>query len=406
MRRPVFTFALVLLLSFLGSAAGAAPGDRGSGAYPQGLPFRTLLERIEALEDRLGAATGDRVVAVDCDRGERIGDALETPARRLELQVSGTCVEDVEVRRGALRLVATGPGTELRGGLAVVGGTAGAAPAAGGIELVDLRIRAAATDGVRIDGGAVVRARGLDIAGSGRNGIDLRAGAVLDCTDCRAADNGDNGLRAFSSATLGLDGTATFSGNGANGLLVLTGAALELGVDTPATLDADDNGESGVNVSNGAHLFAGPDALVRAGGNALGPAFGAGLLVGTEASALVLGRIEVDSNAFGVAAIAGGLLLFGTVEASGNETGLFVRSDGILRLSPISGSNLVEDSTFGIAVQDGTFEAADTTVTGSSAVDLAFINGASVRYGGNVQADLVVCGPEALVFGSGGPACP
>ncbi|HUF78167.1 MAG TPA: hypothetical protein VMR44_04545, partial [Thermoanaerobaculia bacterium] len=54
-------------------------------------------------------------VAVDCDAGDTIADALAQRADELTVEITGSCVEDVTIRRDRTTLVGVAPGAEIVG---------------------------------------------------------------------------------------------------------------------------------------------------------------------------------------------------------------------------------------------------------------------------------------------------
>jgi hypothetical protein len=162
-----------------------------------------------ALSGSAGAAAGKTVV-VDCAKGQSVNEALANKAEPLVVEIRGTCVEDVAVRRD---------GVTLRGRSAASDGIRAADPAdPAGLALL-------------IDDADRVVVENLTISGGGR-GVSLQeAGPSVVVRNCRIEDNGRFGVAAFHSVIHLEDVVVTGNGGacagaGGTGILSFAGTSL------------------------------------------------------------------------------------------------------------------------------------------------------------------------------------
>lgn len=159
-----------------------------------------------AVAGAAGGAAGKTVV-VDCAKGQSVNEALADKAEPLVVEVRGTCVETVEVRRDGITL-------------------RGRNPASDGIRATD-------PTGVAllIDDADRVVVENLTISGGGR-GVSLQeAGPSVVVRNCRVEDNGRFGVAAFHSVLHLEDVVVTGNGGacaaaGGTGILSFAGTSL------------------------------------------------------------------------------------------------------------------------------------------------------------------------------------
>jgi hypothetical protein len=161
-------------------------------------------------------------VAVDCDAGDRLADALAQRADELRVEVAGSCTEDVLIRRDRTTLVGVAPGAEIVASLAPPHPFGGGITVEGAsrVTLTDLTVRGGRR-GVSILGGGEAVLERLVLRDHFRDGLFLQGGRAH-VANLVIADNGADGIGAWSSSNviLAADATTTVSGNGRAGVLV------------------------------------------------------------------------------------------------------------------------------------------------------------------------------------------
>lgn len=363
--------AVVLVSSGLWAPALEAVSPPGAGP-PPGTP---------------GPFPASLTVAVDCDAGDTVAEALARRADELRVEVTGTCVEDVEIRRDRTTLVGVAPGAEI------VGSPSPAIPFGGGVTvlgasrvtLADLTIRLGRRGVAILDGGAA-RLERLTVRDQDRDGVLLQGGSQAWIEDCALLDNAFYGLAVWdgSSVMLGFDGTTVASGNGQVGVLVSNGSDVTGFATT--RLEADDNQYGVFAQLNGSVQAVG----LSAARNDFGAVAMLGGVIGTA--------LEVrDSAIIGVLATNGGQVdVGGSIEGSG-VFGIRANHDATvaLRGAALSGNSV------GMLL-DGT-EALFVDSTVSDPVELVFGTRVDFR-GGNSFTGGVSC--DATVLVRGDVACP
>lgn len=220
------TISLLLVLPGLGAAGLAAQGPPGGGS-PPGAPT---------------PVPATLTVQVDCDSGNTLADALARRADELTVEITGSCVEDLVIRRDRTTLIGAAPGAEIVGSPSPPIPFGGAVTVLGAsrVTLGDLTIRDGRR-GVAIVQGGEARLERVTIRDQIRDGVFLQGGSQVWVEDCSIVDNGGEGIGAWadSSVILAFDATTVVSRNGRVGLLV-SGSSDVSGFQT-SRLEADDN---------------------------------------------------------------------------------------------------------------------------------------------------------------------
>ena len=178
-------------------------------------------------------ATTTKTIQIDCTKGDSINEALADKSDGLVLEISGTCVEDVVVRRRNVTLRGTSPAAD---------GIQAATPSnpTGAAVLLD------DADGIVIEN--------LTLSGGGRDGLTLQeSGPTITVRDCRIEDNTFFGVAAFNSTAALEDVVVTGNGTpcstnpngGGIGIGSFAGSSL---VCTGCTVTGNDGGESGCDI--------------------------------------------------------------------------------------------------------------------------------------------------------------
>jgi hypothetical protein len=324
-------------------------------------------------------------VAVDCDAGDTIADALAQRADELRVEITGSCVEDVLIRRDRTTLVGVAAGAEIVGSPAPpVPGSVVAVTGATRVTLADLTIRDGRR-GVSLHEGAAARLERLTIRDQIQDGVFLQGGSQAWVEDCSVVDNGGDGIAAWgsSSVILAFEATTVASRNGRVGVLV-SGSSDVSGFQT-SRLEADDNQFGLAAQLNGS--FQGVGLVAR------GNDYGVWALL---SGAISTGAEVRDSSVVGVYASDGGQVdIQGTVE-DGGIWGVLGEYDATVAFRGTISGNPV-----GMTLDATEAWIANATVT--DPVELSF--GARVDFaGGNSFTGGVSCDGTVLVRGD--VACP
>jgi hypothetical protein len=124
---------------------------------------------------------------VKCDSGKTISKALETSAgsaERLELLVTGTCKEDVTIRRNSVT-IAGDPGAAIDGTVRVFSSTA--------VWIENISITGAG-GGVIVSGNANARLTSVEIRGNAGHGLTVRRNASIWLVDSKVFGNDGYGI--------------------------------------------------------------------------------------------------------------------------------------------------------------------------------------------------------------------
>lgn len=325
-------------------------------------------------------------VQVDCDAGDTLADALARRADELTVEITGSCFEDVVIRRDRTILVGVATGAEIVGSPSPPVPFGGVVTVLGAsrVTLTDLTIRDGRRGVAVLDGGGA-RLERITARNQVQHGLLLLGASHASVEGCSFVDNGQDGLGVWggSSLTLAPDATTVASRNGRAGVVV-SGSSDVAGVGT-SRLEADDNGIGVALQLNGTAQSLGLSAARND--------FGVWSLLGSSLSTDADVR---DSSAGGVFVSDGGRVgLQGTIEDNG-AFGLVGDHDG-----RITFSGAISGHAVGMRL-DGT----KAFVSGSSVADpVEVLFGTRVDFaGGNNFTGGVSC--DATVLVRGDVACP
>lgn len=184
-------------------------------------------------------------VTVDCDSGDTLTEALETRARALVIEFTGTCTEDLLIERSQVT---------IRGldDTAVLAGAQSLPPAASitvageSLILQNFTISGSDERGIRLRRSAGIQLEGVHVDNSALIGLQLDDSSSARMLNSSFNDNGLFGIAAFGTSAVSVAGTNETNGNGLVGLLLSTGSGIEnLG---SLAFIASDNGLAGVVV--------------------------------------------------------------------------------------------------------------------------------------------------------------
>jgi len=143
----------------------------------------TLTASADAPSARRAEPAKSGAVRVDCDRGKKIAEALEKPADELVIEITGTCREDLVIRRDRVSLVGAGADPALVGSLFLDG--------ASGILLEGFTIRDSETSGVHAHGAHFV-ARNVVAEDNARAGFNVLNGSTAILEEVTSVRNGSS----------------------------------------------------------------------------------------------------------------------------------------------------------------------------------------------------------------------
>lgn len=334
-------------------------------------------------------------INVDCDAGETISDALSDPSNNLTIDFVGACVEELEIRRGNVRL--RGNGGVLQGSIVVSASVSNTkSPSAGRIRLRNFTIDAAGiARGLSIGANGVVDAKNLTVTQSTATGLLVHSGGWLRCKNCDVSFNLNDGLVARDNAQIEFSGNVTISNNGSGGLSALNSASIsDIDNDdpnaTPATLTVTGNTHNGILLVDGATMRSNGTIIANSNGSS-------GITVGHGASWRALGAVTTNNNNTGISIFTGTVTLStGHVTSMGNGTGLMVFEGGSLRVLT---SVTVTGNTNGASVSVGFLRILSGTMTPNTANDLMLSFGAKARLGGGVLVSNISCDGTEITSG-------
>jgi hypothetical protein len=337
--------------------------------------------------------------ALDCDLGDSLLAAVQSSDNELLIEFDGTCTENIAVDRGNLTIRGLSPSAVIAGAVTVgqTNPSAGLRPS-GPVLLENLTITNSSANGLVVTAAAVVTAKDITVTNSALSGIVVSDSGSLSCENCEATGHTTNqvsGILAWRNGTALLSGTGNFSSNfrgiqvGDSGQLSMEGASIT----------ANSNLSEGIIVFDGGSIRSDNNTTIVADTN-----LGSGILVGTGASGLIDGTVTVSNNDLGIFSLAGKLLFFANVNATGNRIGLLATESGTLRLA--GAVNNVDQSTlWGVFVDGSYLSISNATITNSASFDNWLVFGAKAKYTGTSAVGTVFC-DDATKISVQGAACP
>lgn len=293
-------------------------------------------------------------IAVDCDAGDRLGAVLAAHRATVPLAIefSGTCAEDVTVRRDDVSIRGAGPDAAVVGGITVTG--------ASRVRFADFTVRESNGAGILAQRGASVDLERVLTEDNYLSGVMLTDsdGRFVDCTFLR---NGLAGLHLESNSG-GVLGGETVSRDNIVGLYVATASYL-YGPAPAGRIDVSGNNGIGIGIDEFGSVYF---FHVDAGDNI---AYGVAML---HASAL-LADLRVNDNIVGISVEEASQLDIQDASVYLNQFGIFSdSSDVIVRDSSVQG-NLVADVSLEFGSR-GTFD-------GGNDVDVLTCDGTALSRG-------------------------
>lgn len=372
MNKLTILFALVLSLIVLASPSDAqVSSDAGNDA--------TLEEN----------SFFHRTVRVNCDQGRTIEHALRRWAQHLTIEISGSCNEDVLIRRDDVTLRGRNASAELVGGIRVDG--------ASRVEISGFTVRDSATFESCIEAvnGAAIRVTDMVVQDCAQRGIRLRnaTGEIIDST---ALNVGDVGFLARGSS-MTLEGAITSTNAGLVGISVTDGSNLfSKGGDLVVT------GSGWGIIVQLASSFSNPEGTITTSGNAA-----AGILVATNGSFVYGTELTSTNNTFsGVwvdesSTFSSFQDFVPEVDISGNFFGFFAERGANIELA---GNTVITNNSFGLVSDDSLIRSTDVTITGNFVADALIRFGSRANFVDNNTVGVIQCDADVSVRGD--VACP
>jgi len=339
--------------------------------------------------------SGAKTILVDCEKGDSINEALDDKSDDLIIEISGTCQEDVVIKRNSVTLRGMMPGAS------VVAATTTAI-------LLD-RISRVSIENLRIQGGPE------GPGDTGGAGIIAELSTAISVSNLVVEQGQGKGMTVVGSTVVISD--SVFRNNNGYGLQGNLSRLVFLGNE----IDLSDNRYEGLLLSFQSALIS--LAAVRANGNGDG-----GIMLGENSSAVLYGPVEVTGNdVAGVGSTTGSVAVLWGVEASENENGMVAMTGGQILIDEDGEQANVHDNTmaglsatqggfiefFGTVDSNGTdgvylhgssatFH--DSTIQGNSSSDVVLLFGSRADFEGANTVGTVVCDETALVEGD--VSCP
>ena len=280
---------------------------------------------------------------VDCDKGETIAAAIEkseSRAERLEVFVSGTCDENLVIRRSEVTIDGGGAMT-IRGQVSVF---------AHNVWLYNLTVTAPGR-GVTVSDGSA-RLWSVALEENEGEGLLLRRNAFVWLRDSFVTNNVSKGVSANGSQ-IDVQNTS-ISGNGSGGVFLDIGSRGNFNDN-----EISDNSGSGITASGGSQVLIG-------GGNVITRNSEDGVLAQAGATVGVDGNTITENGGSGVGGYLGAVLVLHGNQITNNDgTGVYCRADCTLQ---VGGATISANGEHGIVVMLGSrliLEAPVTVATGN-----------------------------------------
>lgn len=373
--------------------------DKSSKSKKRGNKHSKLQAQIDALQAQIEVLISahppaSKSLSVDCNAGESLNAALQTPASLLEVSFSGSCFEDVKIERNNVILIGEA-GSEIQG-------TVDVDIQSGEMEMRSVSINNSLGTGLNIASGSKVEAVNLHVNGASGNGIFL-SDASFECADCSSTFNAGDGIVLSLGSRALVGGTFQVSNNSADGIEVFDSSTFRTSTD-PESLGAS----SGVNLieanDNGAFavLLYGSSAILFDGGaNLTASGNPNGIAITTGSTGHFLGDVEARNNGLAFSAFGGSVFLGGTLTAMDNNVGIFLSEGSILRGN---GAAILTDNNFGFFLRASESHMPNITANNNATAAGLFESGSVIRAGAAVVTGQVICdGTEVInaTFGCG-----
>ena len=332
-------------------------------------------------------------VRVDCDRGQKIGEALAKAGVPVEIMFTGSCNEKVTISRDQVILRGAAPGATINGTLLIEG--------ASGIQVKDLTIRKGEEGGVliRLNSGAVVS--NVTIEDTGNRGILLEGSSAL-IRDVTIRRTGKFGIHSRTGRAE-LQGNIYVSGCTVAGISATEAAAYF--VYEPTVRILLENNEIGLVSQLASEISLAKGSTVTNNNKT------AGILVTTQ-GVIAHGRATIEAanngnyglwvdelGSFATWAPDGATLNF----SNNAGPGIMVERDSTIELS--SKTTVANNRGTGLVVDGATARLSDTSFTGNGDGDAKLSFGARVTFKNGVQlSGPITCDSTVLVRGTA--ACP
>jgi hypothetical protein len=193
-------------------------------------------------------AQADKLHKVNCDKSQRITEALGKADPGDTIRVTGLCTEQVVIKTD--RVTLDGQGTAIVSG---EGGGAGdfnavlTVDGARGVIIKGLTVRNSLANGILALRGASLSVQQTHVRDNALTGISIGGSSTADLTDVQVQGSSP-GLDAYTGSTVILHGSIGFTQNAGNGVEINGLAIVEI---RGATVSASDNGGVGILVGSG-----------------------------------------------------------------------------------------------------------------------------------------------------------
>ena len=325
-------------------------------------------------------------VNVDCAAGGTLSDALTTPAGQLTVVFTGTCVEDVAIRRGDVTLRGGAPGATIDGStpaanhaLLVEGGLR--------VTLSDFAVRNSQGHGLTVSF-STVDAANLTISDNVLAGV-LVDGCTLRFTNGTVSRNLSGIVASGGNAFVRLGGTVVIADNTQDGLYSGEGAYVFQSSAVGSNLTVSGS-EYGITVESNGQFHVFRDGLTVRQND-----FG---IVGNRGAIIDVAMLTLTANGHGVLLIdsslrAGGSLTNNTVAAIEAQRGSQVELHrGRVTTTTVTGNRV------GISADaHSQIMLSDTTVTGNVERDVRLAFGATLSRYQNATVGTLACDGTELI---------
>jgi len=270
-------------------------------------------------------ADGRKVVTVQCDRGETIGDALTKHEGPLTIQVVGVCQEHVAVDRDDVSLIAGGVGAGIHGPDA----SANTVMVTGHRFVLDGLSVTGGRNAIVVSGGSRAQLQNCGVTAAGAGivsgiGILFFQGASGTVDACEATGNPVDGM--MIDGALAIITNSRFASNGRNGVFVFGGSTVRIGLTSafaPAPNVISNNGGNGIHITQGSMALVFGNTISGNGANPASPVGRFGVIL-FQSRADLVGRNTITGN-FGP-----GIALFASTAFVG-DPGFGLPFDNLIR---------------------------------------------------------------------------